>query len=104
MRANTGIELAGTPTASAMLDDPSQEPRLSAALLIHEAFHVFQAKRHPGWGANEADLFVYPVEIPPALALRRLESEGLRRWVLPRLAGYASLFEAAREQGISPRW
>ena len=79
LRANTGIELAGTPTASAMLDDPSQEPRLSAALLIHEAFHVFQAKRHPGWGANEADLFVYPVEIPPALALRRLESESLRR-------------------------
>jgi hypothetical protein len=33
-----------------------------------------------------------------------LEMEGLRRWVLPRLDGYASLFEAVREQGISPRW
>lgn len=33
-----------------------------------------------------------------------LEMEGLRRWVLPQLDGYASLFEAVREQGISPRW
>jgi phosphonate transport system substrate-binding protein len=35
---------------------------------------------------------------------RILELEGLRRWVLPDLAGYASLFEAVEEQGISPRW
>jgi ABC-type phosphate/phosphonate transport system substrate-binding protein len=33
-----------------------------------------------------------------------LELEGLRRWVLPELDGYASLFEAVEEQGISPRW
>lgn len=33
-----------------------------------------------------------------------LEMEGLRRWVLPQLDGYASLFDAVREQGISPRW
>jgi len=33
-----------------------------------------------------------------------LEAEGLRQWVLPRLEGYASLFEAVREQGIGARW
>ncbi len=33
-----------------------------------------------------------------------LEMEGLRQWVRPQLDGYASLFEAVREQGISSRW
>jgi ABC-type phosphate/phosphonate transport system substrate-binding protein len=35
---------------------------------------------------------------------RILEMEGLRQWVPPNLDGYASLFEAVREQGISTRW
>lgn len=35
---------------------------------------------------------------------RILELEGLRRWVLPDLAGYESLFAAVDEQGIPPRW
>ncbi|MGH3570630.1 MAG: Rv1680 family SBP-like protein [Pseudonocardiaceae bacterium] len=33
-----------------------------------------------------------------------LEMEGLRRWVLPQLEGYQSLFEAVKEQGIPLRW
>ncbi|HZG96889.1 MAG TPA: PhnD/SsuA/transferrin family substrate-binding protein [Nocardioidaceae bacterium] len=33
-----------------------------------------------------------------------LEMEGLRKWVPPHLEGYASLFQAVQEQGISPRW
>ena len=33
-----------------------------------------------------------------------LEMEGLRQWVPPQLDGYASLFEAVKEQGISARW
>lgn len=33
-----------------------------------------------------------------------LEMEGLRKWVLPKLDGYASLFAAVSDQGISPRW
>lgn len=33
-----------------------------------------------------------------------LEMEGLRQWVPPQLDGYASLFAAVKEQGISPRW
>ncbi|AYY14518.1 phosphate ABC transporter substrate-binding protein [Actinobacteria bacterium YIM 96077] len=36
---------------------------------------------------------------------RIMELEGLRRrWVLPDMEGYASLFEAIENQGISPRW
>lgn len=33
-----------------------------------------------------------------------LELEGLRQWVLPKMDGYASLFDAVKEQEISPRW
>jgi ABC-type phosphate/phosphonate transport system substrate-binding protein len=33
-----------------------------------------------------------------------LELEGLRKWVPPKLDGYASLFEAVEKQGISIRW
>lgn len=33
-----------------------------------------------------------------------LEMEGLRRWVLPEVDGYASLIDAVARQGISPRW
>lgn len=35
---------------------------------------------------------------------RILELEGLKRWVPPRLDGYASLFDAVREQDIPARW
>jgi len=35
---------------------------------------------------------------------RILELEGLRRWVLPDLIGYASLFDAVQEQKIPDRW
>ncbi|HKA67582.1 MAG TPA: PhnD/SsuA/transferrin family substrate-binding protein, partial [Actinomycetes bacterium] len=35
---------------------------------------------------------------------RILELEGLHHWVLPDLAGYASLFEAVAEQKIAARW
>ena len=35
---------------------------------------------------------------------RILELEGLRRWVRPELDGYASLFDAVKDQGISAHW
>src|SRR5512143_306049 len=79
VRANTSVDLAGTATASAILERRAADARKLAALLLHESFHVFQGKRHPGWGANEAELFLYPVHDAAALAGRRLESEALRR-------------------------
>jgi ABC-type phosphate/phosphonate transport system substrate-binding protein len=35
---------------------------------------------------------------------RILEMEGLRRWVRPDLDGYASLFDAVKDQGIPAHW
>ena len=79
VRANTSVDLAGTSSAAAILEGPARDPVRLAALLVHEAFHVFQGRRHPRWGGNEGDLFLYPVEDARALALRRLESSALRR-------------------------
>jgi hypothetical protein len=79
MRSNTSLELAGVATATASFEGRSEDAPHLAALLLHEAFHVFQARRHPRWGGNEVDLFLYPVENAEALGLRRLESAALRR-------------------------
>jgi hypothetical protein len=79
MRSNTSIELDGVPTATASFEGRSEDAPHLAALLFHEAFHVFQARRHPKWGGNEVDLFLYPVEDAEALGLRRLESAALER-------------------------
>ena len=77
--ANTSAEIGGVPTATVMLGSASGPPADLAPLAVHEAFHVFQRERHPAWAANEADLFVYPTDDPAALALRRLETDALRR-------------------------
>jgi hypothetical protein len=80
IRANTSEEIGGVSTATLLLEPGrSRTAREWAAVMIHEAFHVFQRQRHPTWHGNEADLFLYPVDDPGALALRRLETEALRR-------------------------
>jgi hypothetical protein len=80
LRANTSAQIGGVLTATLLLDPGKPpEPAQWAAVLMHEAFHVFQREKHPAWQGNEADLFLYPVDDPGALALRRLESEALRR-------------------------
>ena len=80
LRANTSAELGGVKTAAVMLDS---QPRASdaelAAVVMHEAFHVFQASHHADWTANEAELFIYPADDAAILALVRLETEALRR-------------------------
>ena len=79
-RANSSVELGGVTSASVLLKDTGTgKERGWAAVLMHEAFHVFQRERHPKWTANEVDLFVYPLEDADLLFLRRLESEALRR-------------------------
>lgn len=79
--ANTNAEIAGVGTATVMLEGAAQRraPEDVAAMAIHEAFHVFQRARHPGWTGNEVVLFTYPVGDAELLALRRLEFESLRR-------------------------
>jgi hypothetical protein len=78
--ANAPAKLNGVWTATAMLTfDKRRTPREQAALVIHEAFHVFQRERHADWAGNEAELFVYPFEDADALRLRRLETLALSR-------------------------
>lgn len=77
--ANSSAEIGGVPTATVLLDGSDRAPADLAPLAVHEAFHVFQRERHPSWAGNEADLFVYPDDDPDLLALRRLETEALRR-------------------------
>jgi len=80
--ANTSIEIGGVTTATLLADGGPGEPsgvRDLAAVALHEAFHVFQRARHPGWVGNEADLLLYPVADAGLLGLRRRESAALRR-------------------------
>ena len=79
--ANTSADIGGTMSATLMLDGPEGDRSLThlAAVAIHEAFHVYQREWHPSWQANEGDLFVYPTDDARLLALRRLETEALRR-------------------------
>ncbi len=53
----------------------------TAAVLIHEKFHVFQALRHPDWKPNDLTLFDFPADTAEAVALRMMEIETLRRAV-----------------------
>ncbi|HSE48742.1 MAG TPA: hypothetical protein VLA96_05990 [Terriglobales bacterium] len=79
VRANTGTEVNGVPTATADISKSKATVRDQAALLVHETFHVYQKKAHPKWAANEGELFLYPFDDAEALALRRLETLALLR-------------------------
>ncbi len=79
--ANSSAEIGGVLTATIVLDrvPADRSIRELAALALHETFHVFQRLHHPGWQGDEGSLFLYPVERPDLLALRRKETEALRR-------------------------
>jgi hypothetical protein len=79
--ANRSVEVGGVLTATVMPSASNASLRARAALVIHEIFHVFQRQHHPAWSANEVELFAYPVDDAALLALRRSESEALRRAV-----------------------
>jgi hypothetical protein len=94
--ANAPAKLGGVLTATAMLT-PGQRRTLreQAALVVHEAFHVFQSERHADWTANELELFVYPFEDADALRLRRLETLALVRAETVATTSAASCWAAA---------
>ncbi len=79
--ANSSAAIEGVATATIMLGSFSDSSSLRerAGIVVHEAFHVFQASTRRPWGANEVDLFTYPMDDADLLALRRLETEALRR-------------------------
>lgn len=78
---NSSAMIGGVSTATVMLESLSSKssPEARAALVAHEGFHVFQGTTGRNWGANEVHLFTYPVDNSHLLALRRLETEALRR-------------------------
>jgi hypothetical protein len=85
VRANTAVAIGGVSTATLSLEpSETRSARELASLAVHEAFHVFQASRHPAWGGNEADLFTYPSDDPILLQLSRMETESLRRALAAR--------------------
>ncbi|MDX2206085.1 MAG: hypothetical protein SFU57_00425 [Gemmatimonadales bacterium] len=88
--ANSSAELGGVQTATLMPPTSVGSLRAFAGILIHEAFHVYQREHHPGWTANEVELFTYPVDDPELLALRRSETEALRRAIALRDADRAA--------------
>ena len=102
VRANTGTEVNGIPTATADLSRSQRTLREQASLLIHEAFHVYGKRSHPEWPANEATLFVYPLDNPELLAERRLETRALVRALAappgPEATCAAAAALAARER------
>jgi hypothetical protein len=79
--SNSSADIGGTATAMVLADGPraKRPPAELAAVALHEAFHVYQRSHHRGWSGNEGDLLVYPAENSDLLALRRLESDALRR-------------------------
>lgn len=95
--SNTSADIGGTVAATLLAD--GQRATLGAnqqaAAAVHESFHVFQRKRHAGWAGNEGDLFLYPTDQAPLLALRRLESAGLRRALAAGTAADAACWAKA---------
>lgn len=77
--ANTSLKIGDVTTATLMPSASAVALPSRAGVLVHETFHVFQRERHPTWAANEADLFTYPVDDSELLALRRMETEALKR-------------------------
>lgn len=78
--ANTSSDFDGASTATLILDRTLPRSALNwAAILMHEAFHVYQRAHHEDWTANEAELFTYPVEAEAPQRLQRLETEAWRR-------------------------
>ncbi|HEX6693804.1 MAG TPA: hypothetical protein VF035_03775, partial [Longimicrobiales bacterium] len=77
--ANSSAAIGGMSTATLMPGSKASSVVSRAGVLIHEKFHVFQRSHHPGWSANEVELFTYPVDRADLLALREMETEALRR-------------------------
>ena len=77
--ANTAVTLEdGTEAAALLLTElPTMTLPELAALIAHEAFHVYQSSHRPErWQANELAVFGYPLTAP-VLAARRLETQSL---------------------------
>ncbi len=79
--SNSSADIDGQATATLLAESSRGSVPTLAAVALHEGFHVFQRARHPGWVANEGELFLYPYSDPDQLSWRRQETELLRRAV-----------------------
>lgn len=70
--ANASAIIGDVRTATLLFEPTDSDERLRQ-ILLHESFHVYQRHAHPHWSANEADLFLYPLESEIVLAEARLE-------------------------------
>jgi hypothetical protein len=83
VRANSTAEINGLTTATVMLEGiESHDLSITASVIIHEMFHVYQALNHPDWNSDIAALFMYPFDQAEQLRLRRLETEAVHRALL----------------------
>jgi hypothetical protein len=69
---NSTVGIGGVETATVIARSPTP------GLIAHERFHVHQRTKHPAWSANEADLFLYPVDDLEAASLQKREWTALR--------------------------
>jgi len=81
VNSNTSAEIGGVATATLMADGKKGDQPADelAAVALHESFHVYQRAHHKGWSGNEGDMLLYPFDHAATLALRRMETEALRR-------------------------
>lgn len=88
VRGNSRVQLNGIWTATSVLRTHSRltgekySMQSLAGIIIHEQFHVFQKLKHTDWRPNDGYLFNYPLDTPDMLALRRMETEAIRRAVV----------------------
>lgn len=109
--ANTAVTLPGDVVAAGVLPDGLEALGTGrvAALLVHEAFHVFQAATpSAAWEANELDALTYP-RTDPAVAHARAEESASLAAALARpvdgqeLARTALAWRAVRFHHLSPQ-
>ena len=77
--ANSLTEINGVTTATLFynLEDKQMLLPQLLALMVHEAFHVYQQAAFHQAQANEMDLFIYPLDDTDLLIKRRLETYAL---------------------------
>lgn len=103
VRANSVALIGDVLTATVMLPSIDTSVAATAAVVAHEAFHVFQYQHHPGWGADESHALTYPVTSVPLHHLLLLEMEALEQALAAgdaadRGAAWAHLALALRRQ------
>lgn len=77
VRANSVALIGDVLTATVMLPSLDMPVAAIAAVVAHEAFHVYQYQRHPDWGADESQSLTYPVTSASLHQLLLLEMEAL---------------------------